>query len=180
MQSCPMSSRQNYYREIQMKRLSGLLMVGMLYTSVNYANEITTTVYTTSANKTALGTVVFTDTPYGLLISPALSSLPQGAHGFHLHQSADCGDTGMKAGGHYDPQATNSHQGPYGKGHLGDLPMLFVLADGKANTPILAPRLKTSNLKGLALMIHAGGDNYSDTPPLGGGGARIACGAINN
>jgi superoxide dismutase, Cu-Zn family len=26
-------------------------------------------------------------------------------------------------------------------------------------------------------MIHAGGDNYADTPKaLGGGGARIACG----
>lgn len=28
-------------------------------------------------------------------------------------------------------------------------------------------------------MIHAVGDNYSDTPaPLGSGGARIACGVI--
>jgi Cu-Zn family superoxide dismutase len=28
-------------------------------------------------------------------------------------------------------------------------------------------------------MVHTGGDNYSDTPaPLGGGGARIACGVI--
>ena len=27
--------------------------------------------------------------------------------------------------------------------------------------------------------VHAGGDNYSDQPaPLGGGGARIACGVI--
>jgi Cu-Zn family superoxide dismutase len=29
-------------------------------------------------------------------------------------------------------------------------------------------------------MIHEGGDNYSDEPaPLGGGGARIACGVID-
>jgi hypothetical protein len=28
-------------------------------------------------------------------------------------------------------------------------------------------------------MIHEGGDNYADAPkPLGGGGARIACGVI--
>ena len=28
-------------------------------------------------------------------------------------------------------------------------------------------------------MVHAGGDNYSDMPvPLGGGGARVACGVI--
>ncbi len=29
------------------------------------------------------------------------------------------------------------------------------------------------------LVIHEGGDNYSDTPkPLGGGGGRIACGVV--
>jgi Cu-Zn family superoxide dismutase len=28
-------------------------------------------------------------------------------------------------------------------------------------------------------MVHVGGDNYSDKPkPLGGGGARFACGVI--
>ena len=28
-------------------------------------------------------------------------------------------------------------------------------------------------------MIHAGGDNYADTPkPSGGGGERIACGVV--
>jgi Cu-Zn family superoxide dismutase len=28
-------------------------------------------------------------------------------------------------------------------------------------------------------MVHAGGDNYADQPaPLGGGGARVACGTI--
>jgi Cu-Zn family superoxide dismutase len=33
------------------------------------------------------------------------------------------------------------------------------------------------DVKGRSIVIHAGGDNYSDQPaPLGGGGARIACG----
>ena len=32
---------------------------------------------------------------------------------------------------------------------------------------------------GRSIMIHEGGDSYSDKPaPLGGGGARIACGVI--
>ena len=36
-----------------------------------------------------------------------------------------------------------------------------------------------SALRGKSVVIHAGGDNYSDQPqPLGGGGARIACGVI--
>ena len=56
--------------------------------------------------------------------------------------------------------------------------MLYVNADGKATTPTLAPRLKLSDIQGLTLMVHANGDNYSDTPPLGGGGAREACGVI--
>jgi Cu-Zn family superoxide dismutase len=53
-------------------------------------------------------------------------------------------------------------------------------ADGAAGTAVTAPRLtKLAEVKGKALMIHAGGDNYADKPaPLGGGGARIACGVI--
>jgi len=39
--------------------------------------------------------------------------------------------------------------------------------------------LKMADLKGRALMIHTGGDNYADQPaPLGGGGVRWACGVI--
>ena len=51
--------------------------------------------------------------------------------------------------------------------------------DGAANQPVLAPRLKVSDLNGRSVMVHAGGDNYADQPaPLGGGGGRIACGVI--
>jgi Cu-Zn family superoxide dismutase len=67
-----------------------------------------------------------------------------------------------------------------GGGHLGDLPLITVKADGTAKAVLTAPRIKTLDvLKGHALMIHVGGDNYSDQPlPLGGGGARFACGVI--
>ena len=133
-----------------------------------------------AGNGTSLGQVTFEDSKYGLMITPKLSGLPVGIHGFHIHQVADCGDNGMKAGGHLDPKNTNSHQGPYGEGHLGDLPVLAVNANGEAQIPVLAPRLKTDDIKGHAIMIHAGGDNYSDNPPLGGGGARIGCGKIAN
>ena len=82
------------------------------------------------------------------------------------------------AGGHFDPKSTGQHKGPYGTGHLGDLPPLFV-NDGIANIPTLAPRLQVSDVLGHAVIIHAGGDNFSDDPaPLGGGGARSACGVL--
>jgi Cu-Zn family superoxide dismutase len=137
----------------------------------------------------AIGTITFRDTPQGLMVEPKLTGLPAGAHGFHVHENANCGPgpgannqpaAGMAAGGHYDPKATKKHRGPLAKdGHLGDLPVLVVDKDGRADLPVLAPHLKTSNLAGRSVMVHAGGDNYDDTPaPLGGGGGRIACGVV--
>ena len=84
------------------------------------------------------------------------------------------------AGGHMDPAMTGKHEGPQGMGHLGDLPVLTVAANGTAQETLTAPHIvSVAALKGHALMIHAGGDTYSDTTaPLGGGGARIACGLI--
>jgi Cu-Zn family superoxide dismutase len=134
-----------------------------------------------------IGTITATDSTYGLILVPQLSDLSPGLHGFHLHDKPDCGHAmkdgkavpALAAGGHYDPGTTGKHEGPYGNGHLGDLPALYVAADGKATLPVLAPRLKTADIKGRSLMIHAGGDNYSDIPAaLGGGGARAACGVV--
>src|SRR4051812_6755392 len=87
---------------------------------------------------------------------------------------------GGAAGGHWDPEGTRQHRGPQGGGHLGDLPALDVAADGTAKERLPAPRITDlDRLKGHALVIHAGDDNYADQPlPLGGGGGRIACGVI--
>ena len=57
--------------------------------------------------------------------------------------------------------------------------MLVVDRRGDATEAVTAPHLAVAEIRGRSIMIHAGGDNYSDTPaPLGGGGARIACGVI--
>ncbi|WP_237065714.1 superoxide dismutase [Cu-Zn] SodC [Microbulbifer guangxiensis] len=137
----------------------------------------------------SLGKVIATQSKYGVIFTPMLEGLPaEGTlHGFHVHQNPSCEPAekegkmvpALSAGGHYDPKKTNRHSFPWGTGHLGDLPALYVDMDGKATSPVLAPRLKLSDLKGRALMIHAGGDNYSDQPkPLGGGGSRVACGVV--
>ena len=135
----------------------------------------------------AIGTVTITEGPSGLVLTPALTDLPPGVHGFHVHQNAFCSAgekdgkkvPGLAAGGHYDPAATAKHEGPSGAGHLGDLPALTAGADGKVTQPVNAARLKLADVAGRSLRIHAGGDTYSDMPaPLGGGGARLACGVI--
>lgn len=135
----------------------------------------------------AVGQVTLSETPYGLVFMPALKGLTPGLHGFHVHANPSCNPAeqngkavaALAAGGHYDPADSKRHDTPWGSGHLGDLPALYVDAGGNANQPVLAPRLKMADVVGRSLMVHAGGDNHSDHPaPLGGGGVRIACGVI--
>lgn len=128
----------------------------------------------------SIGTVTLEDSFCGVLVTPNLHGLPPGLHGFHVHMNPDCSKNGMAAGGHLDPDKTDMHDGPFNKhGHLGDLPVLIIDKDGNATSPVLAPKFKLSEIIGHSIMIHAGGDNYSDHPEkLGGGGARIACGVI--
>ncbi len=172
-----------------MKRFA-IIVIGIVLASGTAWGETTTVTMATATASGAgpvIGTIVVKDTPYGALFSPDLSGLTPGLHGFHVHENPDCGPKekngamvpGLAAGGHYDPAGTGRHEGPYGDGHLGDLPPLYVDSDGRATLPVLAPRLKTADLKGRSLMIHAGGDNYADHPAkLGGGGARMACGVV--
>ena len=132
-----------------------------------------------------IGYVTLTDTPDGLLLEPDLRDLPPGAHGFHVHEFGNVepkdGKSGGMAGEHYDPEKTGVHLGPYRDGHLGDLPRLLVDADGTATRSVLAPRLELEDVAGRALIIHSGGDNYSDFPlPNGGGKSRIVGGIISN
>ncbi|WP_288389676.1 superoxide dismutase [Cu-Zn] SodC [uncultured Alteromonas sp.] len=124
----------------------------------------------------------------GVVFTPKLSGLTPGIHGFHIHENGDC-STAMKdgkkvlggaAGGHFDPENTGSHSVPWSEeGHEGDLPTLYVDESGNATQPVFAPELELEDIEGRAIMIHAGGDNYSDSPAkLGGGGERVACGVI--
>jgi superoxide dismutase, Cu-Zn family len=138
----------------------------------------------------SLGTIALSDTPKGLLLSISLTGIVAGQHGLHLHEKGDCAPGPIQgavaaagaAGGHFDPDATGVHAGPTGEGHRGDLPVLEIttVESGKPFAiELLAPRLTLADVKGRALIIHAGGDTYTDTPaPLGGGGARIACGVV--
>jgi len=134
-----------------------------------------------------VGVIMLSDTPAGLLLVVDLSGLPVGDRGFHVHEKGDCSPAlrdgkpvpALAAGGHYDAAASGRHEGPHGQGHSGDLPVLKVDAQGNARLTLTAPRLTLKEVRGRSIMIHEGGDNYSDQPKtLGGGGARIACGVI--
>jgi Cu-Zn family superoxide dismutase len=148
------------------------------------------TLVSTSGAGASIGEITLRNGAAGVAFALDLHGLPPGDHGFHLHGSGSCAAVANAqgemtaaggAGGHFDPAGSGHHEGPSGAGHLGDLPVLHVGADGAATQVLVAPRLHSvDELRGHALVIHAGGDNYSDAPaPLGGGGARIACGVVS-
>ena len=135
-----------------------------------------------------VGRIAFEDSQHGLIITPDLVGLSGGPHGVHVHERADCGSKKMgdvivpagAAGSHYDPKNTGFHSGPYGDGHLGDLPNIIVEHDGTASIPVLAPRLKVADLKNRSLIIHGGADRYTGHARRhhGKGGMRMYCGVI--
>lgn len=166
-----------------------LTLATMAATALAADNGLTVPMHLVDENGVgnSIGTVLITESPYGVVLSPALNGLPPGLHGFHVHENASCASKekdgkkvpGLAAGGHLDPKKTGQHGTPWGEGHLGDLPPLYVDMQGIANQPVLAPRLKLSDLAGHSLMVHAGGDNHADHPAaLGGGGPRLACGVM--
>src|SRR5215831_18393335 len=149
--------------------------------------KVTMNAVTTEGVGKSIGTITVKEAKDGVTIEPRLKGLAPGEHGFHIHENASCAPAdkdgkptaAQAAGGHFDPDATKAHKGPGGGGHKGDLPKLVVSDKGDASGKLEAKGLTLADFEGKSLMIHAGGDNYSDTPkPNGGGGDRIVCGAV--
>ena len=173
-------------------RMTGILAAGLLtacMTSANPGVTVPVTLVSASGLGASVGQIVLRDGAGGVVLQVHLHGLPPGDHGMHLHAGVSCeaaaNATGQMtaagaAGGHFDPAQTSRHEGPTGSGHLGDLPLLHVDATGASEQTLAAPRFHdVDELRGHAIVIHANGDNYSDTPaPLGGGAGRIACGVV--
>ena len=132
-----------------------------------------------------IGTIEISESKSGVSLRVAVKGLPPGPRGFHVHEKGDCGpamkdgqkQAGMAAGEQYDPEHNKAHKGPQGKGHKGDLPTL-ISKQGAVDQTVTSTRLKLAEIRGRSLLIHEGGDNYSDQPDNGGGKGRIACATI--
>jgi Cu-Zn family superoxide dismutase len=164
-----------------------LLLLGGSAARAAKSVKVTMNAVTAEGVGKSMGTITVKEGKDGVTIEPKLKGLAPGEHGFHIHEKPSCDPAdkdGKKtaaqaAGGHFDPDATKAHKGPGGGGHKGDLPKLVVSDKGEAKDKLEVKGLTLADFQGKSLMIHEGGDNYSDTPkPLGGGGARIACGVV--
>ncbi len=132
-----------------------------------------------------VGKATFEQTPSGVLLFVDVAGLPPGAHGIHLHGTGACTPDFKAAKGHVNPDAAqHGLRNPDGP-DSGDLPNLYVAADGSAKAEFFTTRVSVAegdmpallDEDGSAVVIHDQPDDHL-TQPIGGAGGRIGCGII--
>ncbi|WP_412070548.1 superoxide dismutase family protein [Rubrivirga sp. IMCC43871] len=135
------------------------------------------------------GTVRFTALDSAVEVRYDLEGLAPGEHGFHVHQTGDCGadSTGTPAGaagGHFNP-LTSPHGAPSAvrtDRHAGDLGNIEAGPEGRAVGTRIDSLLAFSgptSMVGKAVIVHAGRDDL-ESQPSGAAGDRVACGVISS
>lgn len=130
------------------------------------------------------GSATLETAPGGLLIGVEVTGLPPESWvAFHIHEHGTCDPSAghETAGEHFNP--TQSQHGYFTEGgpHAGDMPNIWVDAAGVARAQVFNPYVVLTEgenlVRGRALMIHAGADDYK-SQPSGGAGDRLACAVI--
>ena len=151
------------------------------YTTIRMVSTAAVAVFDTRSVK---GETTFKDTKAGVRITAVFTRLPEGLHGFHIHEAGDLrGEGCMKACAHYHVGAPQDHGGPPGSTshrHTGDLGNVGEL--GVPYTFVLKG-VQCADLFGRALIVHGGVDDYGmgdypDSKTTGHSGKRIACAII--
>ncbi len=162
---------------------AALALAATAATAASGAAPAMTTVELKNNAGEVIGKATLTEAPKGVLMRVETKSLAPGWHGLHFHEKADCSKSDFtSAGGH-----TMHHAGDRVHGLLnpkanetGDLPNLHVGADGVGVTEVFSGLTTLAALKdadGSAVLIHANADDHL-AQPIGGAGARVACGEI--
>ncbi|HEY0052777.1 MAG TPA: superoxide dismutase family protein, partial [Caulobacteraceae bacterium] len=129
-----------------------------------------------------VGGVLMWRGPQGLVLRIEAAALPQGWHATHLHAVGSCETPAFtSAGGHVNhapaprPHGLLNPEGP----DSGDLQNVYVASDGEVRAELYLAGGGEALLDGdgLAFVMHAGPDDHH-SQPIGGAGARIACGVF--
>jgi Cu-Zn family superoxide dismutase len=126
----------------------------------------------------AVGRITLTQMPKGVLIRAELNGLPPGWHGLQVHEVGQCASTFSSAGPHVNPG--NAKHGLLESGtHAGDLPNVYVGADGRAMAEMITPSLALSQATtaGSGIVDHA---VQAVRNAVGAGTVDQAVGAVRN
>lgn len=164
-----------------------VLLTGTVMAAPVFAQNAQT-VSLKNAQGAEVGTVTLTDAGDDVvLVRLDGKNLPEGWHGFHIHEKGDCTAPDFtSAGGHFNPDG-DEHGAMHGRDfHAGDLPNIYVHSDGTVKADIFKEDISITDkdeseylldADGSAFMIHADADDYK-TPKTGNAGERIACGVL--
>ena len=170
-------------------RLTALaLSAGLLVASQASAAATSATAELKGADGKTIGTATLTEAPHGVLLRIEAKGLTPGWHGLHFHEKGDCGTPDFKSAGahvHTTTAVVHGLLNPDGNDN-GDLPNLFAAADGAATAELFSPLVSLNgaggrpallDADGSSIVVHASPDDYK-TQPIGGAGARVACGVV--
>lgn len=141
------------------------------------------------ANGQEIGQITVTAARNGVMLRVEARGLTPGWHGMHFHEKGDCSDPGFHNSGPHIHAGTPAVHGLLNArfNDSGDLPNLYVGADGSANVELYSNLVTLSHgsarqpalldADGSALVIHAKPDDLM-SQPIGGSGDRIACAVI--
>ncbi|MCG4273314.1 superoxide dismutase[Cu-Zn] [Acetobacter senegalensis] len=140
------------------------------------------------ADGAAHGTIKVTEAPNGVLLRVEAKGLTPGWHGLHFHEKGSCEPPKFtSAGGHIHTAKPVVHGLLHeGANDAGDLPNLYVAADGTATVELYSSLVSLNaggkhpallDADGSSVVIHANPDDYT-TQPIGGAGDRVACAVI--
>lgn len=136
----------------------------------------------------AVGEATLKQGPNGTLVTLEINGLEPGKKAIHIHHTGTCDDHDhgfQDSGGHLNPEGRKhglmNPEGP----DAGDFTNFYVHDNGYAWVELFNERASLDGAigatmlddSGAALVIHENPDDHY-TQPIGGAGARVACGVI--
>lgn len=169
-----------------MKRISTIFTAIILASSAAGAQEPATAIGSfVDADGEANGSAELQEVPSGgVFVRIEVSGLPEDSWvAFHIHETGTCDHTTAheSAGGHFNPDSKEHGYSMANGPHVGDMPNQYVPSDGTLRAEVFNPGVTLGDgetgIRGRALMIHAGADDY-ESQPSGDAGDRLACAVI--
>ena len=139
-------------------------------------------------DKAEHGTLTLTAAPNGVILHVEVTGMKPGWHGMHFHEKGACDDEKFaSAGGHVHSMTPVVHGFlSTGANDAGDLPNIFVAADGNGNAEVYSSLVTAAKVDdrpyltdddGSAVVIHDMPDDYL-SQPIGNAGGRAVCAGI--